>query len=112
MGRQFTYGVESLVNGIVPVDTNNYVGCINVDYLRGLSWVGAGNVAAQSQRPPLADLVLGQAKAAHGRGVQGQNLSFALASAAVLRDQVEEDLGTVDQQVLAPQFLAEEVLQA
>ena len=57
--------------------------------------------------------MLGQAKAAHGRGVQGQNLSFALGAAAVvLRDQVEEDLGTVDQQVLAPQFLAEEVLQA
>ena len=56
--------------------------------------------------------MLGQVKAAHGRGVQGQNLSFALASAAVLRDQVEEDLGTVDQQVLAPQFLAEEVLRA
>ena len=57
--------------------------------------------------------MLGQVKAAHGRGVQGQNLSFDLdAAAAVLRDQAEASLGTVDQQVLAPQFLAEEVLRA
>ena len=71
------------------------------------------NVAVQYQRPPLADLGLVQAKAAHGCGVQGRSLSFALrAVAAVLRDQAEASLGTVDQQVLAPQFLAEEVLRA
>ena len=34
--------------------------------------------------------------------MQGQSLSFALgAAAAVLRDQAEASLGTVDQQVLA-----------
>ena len=57
--------------------------------------------------------MLGQAKAAHGRGVQGQSLSLVpLAVAVVLRDQVVASLGTMDQQVLAPQLLAEEVLQA
>ena len=57
--------------------------------------------------------MLGQVKAAHGRGVQGRILSFVpLAVAVVLRDQVEEDLGTIGQQVLPSRFLAEEVLRA
>ena len=57
--------------------------------------------------------MLGQVKAAHGRGVQGQSLSLVpLAVAVVLRDQVVASLGTVDQQVLAPQLLAEGVLRA
>ena len=42
---KLTNRIESLVNGIVPIDTNNYVGCINVDYLRDLIWVVDGNVA-------------------------------------------------------------------
>ena len=57
--------------------------------------------------------MLGQVKAAHGRGVQGRILNLVpLAVAVVLRDQVEEDLGTVGQQVLPSRFLAEEVLRA